>query len=84
MRRPPSRRERATVSIDHGDFGQGLFDGGGDLCVFVVDDAGDFESGLGVEAFGRVVRRLGGESLEILSTVRAPVRSREGPARAWS
>ena len=35
---------------DQSDLGQRLLDRGGNLRVFVVDDAGDFEGGFGVEA----------------------------------
>ncbi len=45
--------ERSGDGVDDdGDLGQRLLDGCGDLGVFVVDDARDLKSRLGVEAFG--------------------------------
>ena len=64
MRRPPSRRLRATVSMTMGDFGQGLFHGGGDLRIFVIDDARDFQGGFGVESLRRLIHAFGDEVVQ--------------------
>jgi hypothetical protein len=48
-----------------GDLRQGALYGGGDLSVFAVDDAGDFERGLAVEIGGGGVGFLRGEVAEI-------------------
>ncbi len=49
---------------DDGDLGERLLDGGSDLGVFVVDDARDFEGGLGVESLGCGVCGLRREIVE--------------------
>ena len=53
--------QRAGDDVDDdGDLWQSLFDGCGDLGVFVIDDAGDLECGLGIEALGCDVGGFGG------------------------
>ena len=50
---------------DLGDLGQRLLDGGGYLGVFMIDDAGDFDGGFGVETFRCLIGPLRGEALEV-------------------
>ena len=67
---------------DDGDLGQRLLDGGCDLGVFVIDDAGDLEGRLGVEALGGGVGGFGGEIVEDLPGLGC-MDYVEGPAQAW-
>ncbi len=64
---PATIAERTGDGVDDdGDLGQRLLDGGGDLGVFVVDDARDLESGFGIQALGCCVRGLRGEVVKTL------------------
>ena len=49
---------------DLGNFRNGFLDGRGDLGVFVIDDAGDLECGLGVKALRCLVLALGSQVLK--------------------